>query len=63
MIARSILGWSDEEFWSATPRKLFAVYYTYLSLRESINNAVAVQNPLVGKAAVEALQGVARNIR
>lgn len=63
VVARKILGWTDHEFWSASPRKLLAVYYTYLEFQDKINQAVVKQKPLLGKEAIKSLAGIAAGIR
>ena len=62
-MARKILGWSDSEFWSATPRKFLAVYFTYLDLQERINNIPTNPKPLFGKEAIKSLESIAGRIR
>lgn len=62
VIARKILGWSDDEFWNAFPRKLYAVYYAYLDLQDRINNAQTQQKVLVGEEAVMSLKQIAQKI-
>lgn len=33
-MARKVLGWSDSEFWSSTPRKFNAVFYQTIELEK-----------------------------
>ena len=51
--ARTALGWSDEDFWKATPRKFYAFLFTYAKLRE--NAMTDNQEVLVGESAFKAL--------
>lgn len=33
-MARNVLGWSDAEFWSSTPRKYNAVFWQYYEMNK-----------------------------
>ncbi len=61
-MATSILGWSDADFWASTPRKYFAVLYTYSEIKSSLFTK-ANQEVLVGKKALSALSDIAMRIR
>ena len=60
--ARSILGWSDEEFFAATPRKYYAHYFAYCKMHNILSEKPAL-NPLVGKEAIKCLSQIAGKIR
>ena len=55
-------GWSDSDFWAATPRKYFAVLYKYVEIKNSMNDKPK-QEVLVGKQALNALSNLAMQIR
>lgn len=57
-IATTVLGWSDEEFWVATPRRYLAVIKKYGEL-----NKPKRSNALVGDEAIKALCGIASKLR
>ena len=46
-ISRNVLGWSDAEFWNATPRKYNAVFWQYIE-----NNKLPEQKPKTGSEAI-----------
>lgn len=60
-IARNILGWSDHEFWKASPRKYFAVLCKYTELKKEMSEPK--QDVLVGKDAFYELSQLAGRIR
>ena len=55
--ARTVLNWSDEEFWRETPRKFYAFLFTYAKLRE--NALYDNQEVLVGENAFKELAQLA----
>ena len=55
--ARTALGWSEKDFWEATPRKFYAFFFTYLNLREKVFQDN--QEVLVGEKAMQALTNLA----
>lgn len=66
VIACTMLGWSEREFWRSTPRKFYAFLYTYADLQRQA--LTAVQNnskpeALIGKDAITALSHLASQIR
>jgi hypothetical protein len=56
-IARTILGWSDKEFFESTPGKYFAVLQKYGEIKQKLLQPQ--ERPLVGKDAINALTQVA----
>jgi hypothetical protein len=42
-----VLGWSDSEFWNATPRKYNAVFWQYIE-----NNKTPDEKPKTGSSAI-----------
>ena len=57
--ARTILNWSDEEFWAATPRKYFAVSQKYGEMNKLLSPK---PKALVGENAIKALAGIAARL-
>ncbi len=55
-------GWSDSDFWAATPRKYFAVLYKYAQIKDTINEKPK-QEVLVGKSALRALSDIVMRMR
>lgn len=58
--ARCIFGWSDEEFWKATPRMYFAVLYKFAQIKQM---STPKEEVLVGQDALQALSSMARKVR
>lgn len=61
--ARSVLGWSSEEFWESNPRMFYAFLHSYVQMQCQSNESVVGQKALVGKDALCALSEIAGNIR
>ena len=61
--ATHVLGWSDKEFWEATPRKYFAVLLKVGEIKKSLMQQCTTQEPLVGKDALRALTQIAGKVR
>lgn len=60
--ARSILSWSDEEFFAATPRKYYAHYFAYCKMHNILTEKPSPK-PLVGRDAIKSLSQIAGKIR
>lgn len=54
-MARTVLGWSEAEFWQATPRMFYAFFFTYVDLQTKAVDVSSKQQVLVGKDAISAL--------
>ena len=57
-----MLGWSDSDFWAATPKKYFAVFDRYCEMKGYLS-APEPAKALVGRDAFNALAGIASKIR
>jgi len=57
-VARTILGWSEAEFWLATPRMFYAFFFTYTNLHTTAINDSLKPQVLVGKDALSALMKI-----
>lgn len=56
-IARNVLGWSDSEFWSSTPRKYNAVFWQDIE-----NNKAPEEKPKTGSSAINDILKTMGNI-
>ena len=61
-MARKILGWSDDEFWRATPRKLLFVYASHLEFLQKLSSIKSKPKILVGKEAITQLKQLANSV-
>lgn len=61
--ARYILGWSEDEFWKACPKKYFAVLFKLGKIKSSLFPAENKQEVLVGRNALKALSYIAQKTR
>lgn len=62
-VALSVLGWSDREFWCATPRKFYSFLYNLTEIQtQAVKDSLKPQ-ALVGKDAINALSQLASQIR
>ena len=60
VVARSLLGWSEVEFWAANPRMFYAFLFTYTDLKTTILNDSIQNEVLVGKDAINALAHICK---
>ena len=61
--AKTILNWSDQDFWEATPKMFYACFCTYTEMHVEANKKIETPEPLVGRDAIKALSYVAQRIR
>jgi hypothetical protein len=53
-----VLGWSDSDFWNATPRKYNAVFWTHIEI-----NKPPESKPKKGSDAIKDILGVVGRIK
>ena len=58
-MARTVLQWSEEDFWKATPRKYYSVLRKYGEIIQILSPA---PKALVGESAIKTLAGIAAKL-